>query len=212
MGSPASWIAINIQIVSFNLENDGPFNVMINLLLLNLYLVIIMVVYSVFVFRFYKLIAKKNIFELNLYQYSKAKHKGLKKSLEIIFYILEYAIIFPIISLVWVSIISALLFFMSEDPFGLIVLGAVAVVVTIRATSYFSEELSTEIAKLLPFGLLALALTKISTFAFLNYPELINQLPDLWKNGVYFIVFILAFEVILRILYSLNIFYPDAKG
>ena len=177
-----------------------------------LYLVIIMVVYSVFVFRFYKLIAKKNIFELNLYQYSKAKHKGLKKSLEIIFYILEYAIIFPIISLVWVSIISALLFFMSEDPFGLIVLGAVAVVVTIRATSYFSEELSTEIAKLLPFGLLALALTKISTFAFLNYPELINQLPDLWKNGVYFIVFILAFEVILRILYSLNIFYPDAKG
>lgn len=177
-----------------------------------LYLVIIMIIYSVFVFKMYKFMAKKNLFELNLYQYSRAKHKGLKKTVDIILYILEYIIIFPIISFIWVAIISSLLFFMSEDPFKLIVLGAVAVVVTIRATSYFSEELSTEIAKLLPFGLLILALTKISTFAFLNYPELVKQLPELWRNSAYFIIFILIFEIVFRLLYSFNILYPEAEG
>jgi len=190
-----------------SLSVEGAFSVLRPLV----YLVMTMLIYSAFVFKFYKFISKRDIFELNLSQYSKSKHKGIKKSLGVVFFILEYLVVFPVISLVWVSIISALLFFISKDPFPLITLAAVGVVVTIRATSYFSEELSKELAKLLPLALLVISLMKISNFAFSNYSEFIRQFPILWENVIYYMLFILAFEVVLRIFYSLNLLYPEAK-
>lgn len=177
-----------------------------------LYLVVIMIIYAVFVFKFYKLISKKNIFELNLGQYDKSKHKKVDKTFEVIFYVLEYIIIFPIISLLWVLVISCILFFVSQDSFAVITLGAAAVIVTIRATSYFSEELSTEVAKILPFVLLAFYLTKMSAFGFLSYPQILMQLPQVYDMLPYYALFILAFEAVLRILYSLNILYPEPKA
>jgi hypothetical protein len=177
-----------------------------------LYFVIAMVAYCVFVFKFYRFMARKNIFELNLYQYSKAEHAGPKKFFEVVFYVLEYIILFPIFTLVWVVILSALLFFMSENAdLSIIILGAVALVTTVRIAAYFSENLSQDVAKLLPFGLLAFVLTKISEFQISSYKLLLEQLPGLWKVGLYYLIFIIIIEFTFRILYSANLIYSEAK-
>ncbi|MBW3023002.1 hypothetical protein KY308_02775 [Candidatus Woesearchaeota archaeon] len=178
-----------------------------------LYFVVVMVIYTTFVFKLYRFMARKNIFELNLYQYNKAKHGGVKKFFEVIFYVLEYIIIFPILAAAWVIVVAVLLFFMSEgDPFSVILMGAVAVVASVRITAYFSEELSREVAKLLPLALLALVLTKISSFTISGYTELADQVPALWKTGVYYLIFIIAVEFVFRILSSMNIIYPEPKA
>ena len=178
-----------------------------------IYFIIAMVAYCVFVFKFYTFMARKNIFELNLYQYNKVAHAGLKKFLEVIFYLVEYIILFPIFTLVWVLVISALLYFMSENTaLATVMLGSVAVVATVRITAYFSEQLSRDVAKLLPFGLLAFVLTKISAFSLPHYSAFLEQLPEIWKIGLYYLIFIIILEFIFRILYSLNIIYPEAKG
>ena len=52
----------------------------------------VIVIYSVFIFYFYRYLAKKNLIELNLNQYNNYDSPGLIKFFAVIFYIIEYII------------------------------------------------------------------------------------------------------------------------
>ncbi len=156
--------------------------------------------YSIFIFKFYRFVAKRDIFELNLQQYSTSKNASLKKTGSVLFYILEYLIIFPLITLFWFGILFMLMIFLAKNqPIESILLTAMAIVAIVRATSYYNEDLSKDLAKILPFTLLGLFLIDASYFSPLSSIELMSQVPLHIKSIVYYFVFIVIVEFFFRI-------------
>ena len=74
-----------------------------------------MVIYSVFIFKFYRFVAKKDIFKANLQKYNKAQHSGLSKFLGGVLYVLEYILLFPIFTFFWFVVFAGLLTFLVKQ-------------------------------------------------------------------------------------------------
>ncbi len=164
-----------------------------------LILVLLIVVYSIFVWRFYKFIAKKNILGLDLNKYNKSSHPGLAKFVAGIFYFIEYIVVLPFLIFFWFIIFTLFLIFLTEelDVTNILIISA-TVVAAIRMTSYYKEDLSKDIAKLLPFTLLAVA---ILTPGFFNVERIFTQfsaIPQFFGNILHYLIFIIILEIILR--------------
>lgn len=159
-------------------------------------------IYSVFIFKFYRFIAKKDVFDLNLSQYNHSENAGLKKTLNILFYILEYLIIFPILTALWFVVLFVLLVFLSKNQsIESILLTSMAIIAIVRITSYYDEDLSKDLAKMLPFTLLGIFLVDSSYFSISTAKELLLQVPQYWHIFAYYFVFIVLVEFVSRIGY-----------
>ena len=174
-----------------------------------------MVIYSFFIFKFYRFVAKRDIFYLNLAAYSNSKWETLEDIIASLLYILEHLIIFPLFSFFWFLILSLFLIFLSRDlPVTTLLTSAMAVVATIRISSYYKEELAVDIAKTLPLTLLGIFLINgLSTFSLDKAIEAIIILPQIWKTILYYLLYIVLIELTLRILlFTYNIFkYRNKK-
>ena len=169
--------------------------------------VIGMVVYSIFVFKFYRLIARKDIFELNLKQYNIETFAWLKKISGVILYTIEYVLLFPVFTFFWFITLSILLSFMAkEQTVNSILLISIALVSAVRITAYYHEDLSKDLAKMLPFALLGIFLVDISYFSASSSLDIITQIPSMWEIMFYYLVFAIALEFLLRISHSMGLF------
>ena len=143
-------------------------------------------VYSMFVFKFYRFLSKKDLFELNLDQYNTTSHPILKKFISIVFYIIEYIFFFPVLVFFWFTILTIFLTFLSRDQaVQNILLVSIAIVGAVRLASYYNEDLSRDLAKMLPFALLGLFLIDISYFSFGESYSIIWEIPTYWKTLLY---------------------------
>ncbi len=159
----------------------------------------IIIIYAVFIFYFYKFLAKKNIISLNLNQYNRTENPFFTKLFAFIFYILEYIIILPVVTIFWFAIFSILLLVMAKTmTAATIILLSAALIASVRVTAYINQNLSQELAKIVPFTLLALALTQPEFFNFSLLLERITQIPALLTYVPYYLLFIIALELILR--------------
>jgi|SRR3989344_5705549 len=174
-----------------------------------------MVVYSIFIFKFYKFLATRDIFKLNLVEYSKSRWENVKDLVAFLFYVLEHLVIFPLFTFFWFIVLSLLLIFLSRDlPINTILLFSMAIVATTRITSYYNEELAREVAKDLPLTLLAIFLvTGLSYFSLETAMASIEKIPASWKVIIYYLLFIVILEIVLRILLFIynNIKYSRFK-
>ena len=160
----------------------------------------IIVLYAIFVFYFYKFLAKKNIIKLDLNQYNKYSHPALVKIFAVIFYITEYIILLRILTFFWFSILSILILVLAKSlSVSTVLLISTALVSSVRITSYISERLSEDLAKMLPFTLLAIAITTPGFFDISHFFNRISQIPSLFSNVPYYLLFIVAVELIMRI-------------
>jgi hypothetical protein len=82
-----------------------------------------------------------------------------------------------------------------------ILTSSIALVSGIRVAAYYNEDLSRDLAKMLPFALLAIFLINRSYFEFEISLELLKSIPEYWTLLVYYFVFIVALEFVLRILH-----------
>lgn len=168
---------------------------------LNLFLlVLVIVIYSIFIWKFYRFVAKKNIFEINLNKYNKFEHPLLAKFFAGLFYFLEYLIIMPFIIFFWFGIFTLFLIFLTEDleVSSLLIISA-TIISAIRMTAYYKEDLSKDLAKLLPFTLLALTITKPGFFNFERILGNLSQIPTFLSDVLIYLGFIILLELILRI-------------
>ena len=164
-------------------------------------IVIFMVVYAVFVWKLDRLIGTKNILSLNLSQYNKSKHPFLTKLFASILYFLEYIIILPIIILFTFAVFSIFLILVIDIDLKTILFISAAVVATVRVATYiprYGENLAREIAKLLPFTLLAIALLSPGFFDVERILGNINRLGEFFSLALNYLLFIVILEVILR--------------
>ncbi|MBI2105989.1 hypothetical protein HYT56_04090 [Candidatus Woesearchaeota archaeon] len=165
-----------------------------------------MVIYSIFIFKFYRFLATRDIFKLNLVEYSRSRWENVKDFVAFLFYILEHLIIFPLFTFFWFIVLSILLIFLSENQqTNTLLLFSMAIVATTRITSYYNEELARDIAKTLPLALLAVFLVSgLSYFSLETAIESMKEIHGLWKTILYYLLFIVCMEIVLRILLFIN--------
>jgi hypothetical protein len=164
-----------------------------------LFFTAIIVIYSVFVFYFYRFLGKKNIIELNLKQYNKSDSLGIVKLLAFVFYVVEYIIILPVVTLFWFAFLAIFVMVMSKGLSAATVLTiAGALVASVRVTAYVSQKLSQDLAKMLPFTLLAISLTTPSFFSVESFITSLADLPSLLPQIPYYLIFIVVLEIIMR--------------
>ena len=178
-----------------------------NTLFILIFFTAVLVIYSIFVFYFYRFLAKKNIISLNLSEYNNYENPTLTKFFAVFLYIIEFIVVLPIVTFFWFTVLAILILVLSEDiAVNTILLISAALVASVRATSYVSEHLSTDLAKMMPFTLIAIAITKPGFFEVQTLLERIASIPSLLTNIPYFIMFIIVIEVIMRIADTINAF------
>jgi len=165
---------------------------------------VFIIIYAVFIWKFYKFIASREIIELNLKQYNNSTHPILEKVFAVSLYTVEYMIILPFLVLFWFTILSLFLLVLSEsqDAQQILMISA-AIIVSTRATAYISEDLSKDIAKILPFTVLAMFVLNPGFFNFTGLFEKIGQIPNIFTHILMFVVFIFIIEFVLRGMYSI---------
>ena len=141
-----------------------------------LYLVISIAIYSIIIWHFYRFVARRDCFKLTT-----RKHKKLIG-------FLKYFFIFPVV---------AFLFFTGFST-------AFAMIAAIRITTYYSEDLSKDVAKMLPFAMLGIFLIDPSYFVFGDVIAKIQSIPNFLILAIQFLLFIIVMEWILRVLLAIR--------
>lgn len=163
-------------------------------------LVILVFLYALLVWKFYRFIATKNIFHLNLTKYNRSEHPVLTKLLAAGLYLLEYIIIVPFLIFFWFAIFTLFLIVLTESlEISAILMVSATIIAAIRMAAYYKEDLAKEVAKLLPFTLLAVAIldyTKV--FDFGRIVSHFASIPQFWSTIFDYFIFILLLEIILR--------------
>jgi len=173
-------------------------------------------IYAIFVWHFYRTLAKRDLFKIDLEKYNlpHVKHKTLGKVGSLIAYILKYGFIFPIYIFIWFLILSSFLLVLTEETtINNILLISIVVVSTTRVASYYNENLSTDLAKLVPFALLGVSLIDPNFFSMETTVARFSEIPNLWSQILQFLIFSIALEWILRVLYLIKrgLSKPKAK-
>lgn len=168
--------------------------------------VIAMFVYAVFVWHFYRFIARREIIPICPTCRNK---EGRLSSAKIAGYIAGHIFLFPLIIWIWFIVYSWFMFILAKDmPLGVILLVSISVIGATRMTSYYKEDLAKDVGKLLPFALLGIFLTSSAFFSetanFFSLEEIeerIGEIPLFISRIVEFVIIITAMEVILRVIF-----------
>ena len=157
-------------------------------------------IYAILVFNLYRFMSRRDIFHLDLSKFEESRFPVLGKTLHLVSYILKYLLIFPLFAFFWFGVLVVMVAFLSktkevED----LLLIAMAVLISVRVTSYYTEDLSRDIAKMLPFALLGIFLINMRYFDFTVSTELLNRVGEEWRSIFYYWVFVVILELVLRV-------------
>lgn len=170
------------------------------------------VAYSIFIFKFYRFLARKDIFSFDLQKYNKTFFGVINKLFGVLLYIIKYLIIFPLFIFFWFGVISIILIVLSDNlEVKHILLVAMALVASIRVTAYYNEDLSKDLAKMFPFTLLAVFLLDITAFSYATFITQLSSIPSLWKQMIYYLVFTILLELVLRMVYGITRLFVAEK-
>ena len=185
-----------------------------SILVVLIFFTALIVIYSVFIFYFYKFLARKNIIGLNLNQYNYSNNPFLEKFLASLFYIVEYIIILPVATFFWFTFLALFLLVLAKaQPVSTVLLIAAGLVASVRITSYINENLSQDLAKMLPFTLLGLSLIEPNFFNITLFVQRLSEIPNLLTSIPYYILFIIIIEFVMRFIDLLmHIFSTNSTG
>jgi len=175
---------------------------------------LLIAIYSILMWKFYKFLARRDILELNLSQYNRTEHPVLYKFLAVLLYFLEYVIILPIIVFFWFSVFSVFILLLSEiENVSQILLISAAIVAATRMTAYYSRELSKDLAKLFPFTLLVVFLLQPTFFSIQRIITRFLEIPSLLNKILIYLAFIAALEILMRFMFTVfNLFSSSGEN
>ena len=156
-------------------------------------------VYSVFVFIFYRALAKRDLITVNLNHYSDNLSGRLKKYARSIIFVLQYIVFVPVLITFWTLVLAIILTLLSPDAdHSRNALIATSVVGAVRILSYWTEDLSRDVAKMLPFGVLGVFLVGDAQVQISEIEELFNGLNEIATSFISSLFLIAVLESILR--------------
>ena len=165
--------------------------------------------YSIFVWHFYRFISRREIIPID---YDKYDDRGKFSPIRILSYIVAHIFLFPLIIFVWFFVYSMFMFILAKDmPIGVVLLIAISVIGAIRVTSYYKEDLSKDVGKLLPFALLGVFLTSSAFYTetsnFFSFDDLeikFKEFPLFVSRVIEFIIIVVIIEAILRTIFIIK--------
>ena len=156
--------------------------------------------YAVFIFHFYRFLAMRDMFRFDLSRYQDSSHRALRGFLHVVAYVFKYIVVFPFFAFFWLAVLTAILAFLSKDrTFEEVLLIALAVVSAIRVSAYYHEDLSRDLAKILPFAVLGIFIIDASFFTVEESLAVIREAVNNSETIFYYFVFLVALEFVLRI-------------
>ena len=176
------------------------FNEAVNLLRPAMIFTVGIAIYAILIFNLYRFMSRRDIFNLDFSRYEESGHPALRKTIHFFFYVARYLLIFPLFAFFWFGVLVVMVAILSktkevED----LLLIAMAVLTAVRVTSYYTEDLSRDIAKMLPFALLGIFLIDLRYFDLSTSTDLLNRAGAEWKSIFYYWVFVVLLEFVLRI-------------
>ena len=164
------------------------------------FMVCVVFSFAFFIWKFYTSLAKKNIFGLNLNQYTGERDAFFVRVLRGFFYILEYLILLPFVIFFWFSVLSILLILVTDVSLGNILMISAVVVVVTRMAAYAKKgELAKELGKLIPFMLLTAAILEPNFFDLQRVISQFAIFPEFFSKAIVYLLFIVLLEVVLRL-------------
>lgn len=176
---------VNKALESFSIEKilSGDLSLFIWLFSI----ILLIAIYSIIIYHFYRYIARRNCFKPSERKHSKTV--GFFK----------YVFLFPFIAFLFFMGFSLMLIFLTKNyEISQIMYTSFALVVAIRITAYYTEDLSKDVAKMLPFAILGVFLVDSSYFSIKTVTTRLNALPDNVNYIVQFLILIIFVEWILR--------------
>jgi len=159
-----------------------------------------MVLYSVIIWHFYRFIATRDIVTLDMRKYENSNHPRIAKFLAANIFAIKFLIVFPLVTFFTFAGFSVLLFFLSQSAnTQTILLTSITLVSAIRATAYYSEDLSKDLAKMIPLALLGVFVLDPSFFSIDLAIKRVLQLPYLIPVFATYLSFTVILEVMLKI-------------
>lgn len=170
--------------------------------LLNVFIFAILIaLYSLFTWKFYRSLSKKDLLNLNLAQYNRTIHPFTNKFFAIILYLIEYIVILPFLIFFWFAVLSFIILILSEELMASqVIIVSAAMVGAIRILSYYEEDLSKDLAKIFPFTILAIFIVSPSFFSLERIISNLIEIPLFFKSIILFLALIIIIEIILRVI------------
>jgi hypothetical protein len=164
-------------------------------------LFIIFVVF--FIWNFYKSISKKDILKLNIGDY----YSTNKKIFLTLFNLIEYVLLTPFIILTWFVALSIFIILLggNNSVYSLMLINT-SLIISIRFLAYNSLRASQDLANLFPYIALASFLLESDSFDMSLVISRFTEIPLIFDNIFFFFVIIVLVELILRLIYTFNIF------
>ena len=167
--------------------------------------IIAIAVYSGFVFMFYRILAKKDLLTLDLSKYADDFGGKVKKYLRSVLFVIQYIVVVPVLIAFWTLVLAVILTLLSDNSdHARNALIATSVVGAVRILAYWTEELSRDVAKILPFAVLGVYLVSSTSVQWSEFETLPKSLPELAKSFFSSLVLLAILETLLRIVTTLS--------
>ena len=172
-----------------------------------------MVAYAVFVFKFYRFVAARDMFGLDLSKNDQMRDAVAWDLIFLVWYLVRYVVLFPAFAFFWFAVLTLILVFLSEGrELQQILLIAMATVSAIRVSAYYNEELSRDLAKILPFAVLGVFIINTSFFNIQASLDTLAELNTHLDIIVYYLVYLVALEFALRFVFVVfRLIFPGRR-
>ena len=161
--------------------------------------------YSGFVFMFYRILAKRDLITLDLSKYADDFGGKVKKFLRSTLFVIQYIVLIPILISFWTLVLAAILTLLSNSTdHARNALIATAVVGAVRILAYWTEDLSRDVAKTLPFAVLGVFLVDSTSVKWSEFQDLLSSLPQLAESYLSSLILLAILETMLRIVTTLR--------
>ena len=160
-----------------------------------------MSIFAIFVFKFYRFVAARDVIALDLAKYEGMSFGWAKSLFHFIVYVVKYLLLFPVFAFFWFAILTVILAFLSkEQTFSETLLIALVTVSAIRVTAYYKEDLARDLAKILPFAVLSALIINASFSSVSDSLDRLRMAGDHSETIFYYLLFLIALELVLRLI------------
>ncbi len=158
-------------------------------------LILLGFLYALFIWKLHRFVATKNFLGKYFEKITQSSNEFTTK----LIYLIEYLIISPFLIFFWFLIFSSFLILLTEiQEIKVILIISTIVIATTRMSSYYNEELAREIAKILPFTMLAISIINPTFFNIERVLRRLDLLPLIFNEMFFYLLFIIILEAILR--------------
>jgi len=170
------------------------------------------VIYSILIFKFYRYLARRDVFKIDLQKYNTSEHPFFSKLYQTLLYLLKYFLIFPLVASFWFICLTLLLIVMSDHQLGTLLLISISFVSAVRITSYLSEDLAKDLAKMLPFALLGIFLVDMDFISYTRIVEGVLNIFNFFSVMKIYLIYLIIIELISRVIYDLIIWIKNEEA